>query len=245
MPAADGAKETVFDAKVEQAVRRFQEERDRPDGLVGPGTRRVLNGETAVFEPVKNEANSAQMERWRWLPNDLGPFYVTVNIPEFTLRVMEEGKAAFTTRVVVGKPDKQTPRFSNQMQEVVFNPYWNVPNSIKMEELATLHQGRRRLVFRRRRRRLGYVGVRAQRLLPRIRTKEVDPSMLDWNRIDIRSLNVYQPPGPKNVLGTVKFVFPNKHDVYMHDTTQKNLFAKTVRAESHGCMRRTIWNSLP
>jgi L,D-transpeptidase YcbB len=241
VPARDGAKETMFDADVEQAVRRFQEERGyRPDGLVGPGTRRVLNGQQQQSSsPAKTRLMLLNMERWRWLPNDLGSFYVTVNIPEFTLRVMEQGKPEFTTRVVVGKPDKQTPIFSNEMQEVVFNPYWNVPNSIKMEELLPsitgggggdwfFHGGGGgwdTSVFARN-------GLRVA-----IGTKEVDPAMLDWSRIDIRSLNIYQPPGPDNVLGTVKFLFPNKHDVYMHDTTQKNLFAKAVRAESHGCMR--------
>ena len=75
------------------------------------------------------------MERWRWLPHDLGSFYVNVNIPEFVLRVMGEGKPVHTARVVVGKPDKQTPIFSKEMQEIVFNPYWNVPNSIKTEEI--------------------------------------------------------------------------------------------------------------
>ena len=76
------------------------------------------------------------MERWRWLPHDLGAFYVTVNIPEFMLRVVEDGKPIHSTRVVVGKPDKQTPIFSDEMEEIVFNPYWNVPNSIKNEEIA-------------------------------------------------------------------------------------------------------------
>jgi murein L,D-transpeptidase YcbB/YkuD len=238
VPATGEAKETVFDAEVEQAVRRFQEERGyRPDGLVGPGTRRVLNGgQQRSSNPSRTRLILLNMERWRWLPNDLGPFYVTVNIPEFTLRVMAEGKSAFTTRVVVGKPDKQTPVFSNEMQEVVFNPYWNVPNSIKMEELLPSIRGGGDFFF-------GGGGAWDTSVFARnglrvaIGTKEVDPSMLDWNRIDIRSLNIYQPPGPDNVLGTIKFVFPNKHDVYMHDTTQKNLFAKTVRAESHGCMR--------
>jgi L,D-transpeptidase YcbB len=241
VPAGDGVKETQFDASVDDAVKRFQEERGvRPDGVVGPGTRRMLNGQQQQHSsnPSRTRLILLNMERWRWLPNDLGSFYVTVNIPEFMLKVMEQGKPEFTTRVVVGKPDKQTPIFSNEMQEVVFNPYWNVPNSIKMEELLPSIRGGGDWFF-------GGGGgggwdtsVFARNgLRVAIGTKEVDPAMLDWNRIDIRSLNIYQPPGPDNVLGTVKFLFPNKHDVYMHDTTQKNLFAKAVRAESHGCMR--------
>jgi len=159
---------------------------------------------------------------------------VTVNIPEFMLRVVEDGTPIHDARVVVGKPDKQTPVISDEMEEVVFNPYWNVPNSIKMEEIAPY---------------MGYGGgffgggwdtsVLARHNL-RIRGasgREIDPNSIDWGRVDIRNYELFQPPGPDNVLGTVKFVFPNKHDVYMHDTTQKNLFAQTVRAESHGCMR--------
>jgi murein L,D-transpeptidase YcbB/YkuD len=236
--AEDGTsgKETLFDASVDEAVKRFQESRGvMPDGLVGPGTRRLLNQgqHQQAASPGRVRLILLNMERWRWLPSDLGPFYVTVNIPEFTLRVMEDGKVAHSTRVVVGKPDKQTPVFYKDMQEIVFNPIWNVPNSIKMEELLPAIReggdwfggGWDTSVLERHNLRVNMGG------------KEIDPSRLDWSRIDIRSLNIYQPPGPDNVLGTVKFVFPNKHDVYMHDTTQKNLFAQTVRAESHGCMR--------
>jgi murein L,D-transpeptidase YcbB/YkuD len=238
VPAADPAKENVFDANVEEAVDRFQQERGyRPDGMVGPGTRRVLNQQNRqTSSPARTRQILINMERWRWLPNDLGSFYVTVNIPEFMLRVMEDGQAGFTTRVVVGKPDKQTPVFSNEMQTIVFNPYWNVPNSIKTDELLPSIRGGGDFFF-------GGGGMYDASVFARnglrvaIGTKEVDPSRLDWSRIDIRNLNVYQPPGPTNVLGVVKFLFPNKHDVYMHDTTQKNLFAKTIRAESHGCMR--------
>jgi murein L,D-transpeptidase YcbB/YkuD len=174
------------------------------------------------------------MERWRWLPHDLGSFYVNVNIPEFVVRVMGDGKPVHTARVVVGKPDKQTPIISKEMQEIVFNPYWNVPNSIKTEEIRPFltEEG-------------GWFGgggwntavLERHNLRINIGGREVDPARIDWNRVDIRSLNIYQPPGPDNVLGNLKFVFPNSHDVYMHDTTQKSLFAKTVRAESHGCMR--------
>jgi murein L,D-transpeptidase YcbB/YkuD len=239
VPAADPSKENVFDAGVEEAVDRFQQERGyRPDGMVGPGTRRVLNQQSR--QPVSSPARTRQilvnMERWRWLPNDLGSFYVAVNIPEFMLRVMDDEKPAFTTRVVVGKPNTQTPVFSHEMETIVFNPYWNVPNSIKTDELLPAIRGGGDFFF-------GGGGFYDASVFARnglrvaIGSREVDPSRLDWSRIDIRSLNVYQPPGPTNVLGVVKFLFPNKHDVYMHDTTQKNLFAKAVRAESHGCMR--------
>jgi murein L,D-transpeptidase YcbB/YkuD len=241
MPATDqdGApvKATLFDASVAEAVKQFQVAHGHaPDGLVGTGTRRLLNQQhvQTASSPAKTRLILLNMERWRWLPHDLGPYYVNVNVPEFILRVVDEGKPVHTTRVVVGKPDKQTPIFSNEMQEVVFNPFWNVPNSIKTEEIRPYlrEEG-------------GWFGgggwntavLERHNLRINVGGREVDPSQLDWNRIDIRSLNIYQPPGPDNVLGNVKFVFPNKHDVYMHDTPQKSLFAKTVRAESHGCMR--------
>jgi len=171
------------------------------------------------------------MERWRWLPDNLGSLYVMVNVPEFTLRVVEDGKVIHTARVVVGKPDKQTPIFSQDMQEIVFNPYWNVPNSIKTEELLPyLAQGGGLFggdtsILERHNLHVNYGG------------HEVNPASLDWGGIDIRSVEIFQPPGGDNPLGRVKFVFPNKHDVYMHDTTQKNFFAQSIRAESHGCMR--------
>jgi L,D-transpeptidase YcbB len=235
-----GANEKMFDRDVLEAVKRFQYAHGAiPDGLVGMGTRRMLNaGDQQQPHPVGGKAKIDQllvnMERWRWLPHDLDPYYVTVNIPEFMLRVVDDGKTIHSTRVVTGKPDKQTPVFSDEMEEIVFNPYWNVPNSIKMQEIAPyLQQGG------------GFFGggwdtsILARHNL-RIRGasgREIDPDTIDWGRVDIRNYELYQPPGPDNVLGTVKFVFPNKHDVYMHDTTQKNLFAQTVRAESHGCMR--------
>jgi murein L,D-transpeptidase YcbB/YkuD len=233
-----GANENMFDRDVLEAVKRFQYAHGAlPDGLVGAGTRRMLNAGDQqqphqVGGKARIDALLVNMERWRWLPHDLGPYYVTVNIPEFTLRVVEDGKTIHSARVVTGKPDKQTPVISDEMEEIVFNPYWNVPNSIKMQEIAPYFgQGG------------GFFGGWDTSILQRhgLRIKyggrDVDPDSIDWSRNDIRNFDLVQPPGPTNVLGTVKFVFPNKHDVYMHDTTQKNLFAQTVRAESHGCMR--------
>jgi L,D-transpeptidase YcbB len=233
-----GANEAKFDEAVLEAVRQFQSTHGSvADGMVGAGTRRLLNGgqrqQEAVGSPARIRQILVNMERWRWLPHDLGAFYVTVNIPEFTLRVVEEGTPIHTTRVVVGKPDKQTPVISDEMEEVVFNPYWNVPNSIKMEEIAPyFSQGG------------GFFGggwdtsvLHRHGLRIRYGGRDIDPDAVDWSRNDLRNFDLVQPPGPTNVLGRVKFVFPNKHDVYMHDTTQKFLFNNAVRAESHGCMR--------
>jgi len=236
---SDTADATSFDDHVLDAVRKFQLAHGSiPDGMVGAGMRQLLNsggqrprqvGSTARIRSVL-----INMERWRWLPHDLGSFYVNVNIPEFMLRVMSNGKPIHTTRVVVGKVDKQTPIFSKDMQEIVFGPFWNVPTSIKVEEIRPYLReeaswwgggGWNTAVLQRHDLRVRYAG------------RELDPASIDWNRVDIRTLELFQPPGPTNVLGRVKFVFPNKHDVYMHDTPQKFLFANPVRAESHGCMR--------
>src|SRR5262249_11689724 len=237
--SAPDSNEKLFDKDVVDAVKRFQYAHGTiPDGLVGAGTRHMLNGQQQQPRPVGGQARIdailVNMERWRWLPHDLGPFYVTVTIPEFLLRVVQDDKPNHTTRVVTGKPDKQTPIISEEMEEIVFNPYWNVPNSIKMEEIAPYFgQGGGGFFGG------GYDTSILQRhgLLIRYAGRDIDPNTIDWSRNDIRNFDLVQPPGPDNVLGRVKFLFPNKHDVYMHDTTQKNLFAQTVRAESHGCMR--------
>jgi L,D-transpeptidase YcbB len=165
------------------------------------------------------------MEQWRWMPEDLGSFYVWVNIPEFTLRVVRNGRVVHSERVVVGRPDTQTPVFSDEMEQVIFHPYWGVPDSIKKNELLpSLARGN--------------VGVlERHNLRVSYRGRDINPSTVDWSRVDLRKFHVYQPPGSGNVLGVVKFRFPNKHDVYMHDTPSKSLFNASVRAFSHGCMR--------
>jgi murein L,D-transpeptidase YcbB/YkuD len=238
IPAQDGGNANLFDKDVYTAVRQFQLAHGvAPDGMVGSGTRRILNdqqGPARQASSPKIQQILVNMERWRWLPPDMGSYYVNVNIPEFMVRVVEDGKVVHAARIVAGKPDHQTPVLSDEMEEIVFNPYWNVPNSIKMQEIAPyLQQGG------------GFFGggwdtsILARHGL-RIRGasgRDIDPDSIDWGTADIRNYELYQPPGPDNVLGTVKFLFPNKHDVYLHDTTQKNLFAQSVRAESHGCMR--------
>jgi murein L,D-transpeptidase YcbB/YkuD len=165
------------------------------------------------------------MEEWRWMPESLGDFYVWVNVPEFLIRVVKNDKVIHTERVVVGKADTQTPIFSDEMEQVIFHPNWGIPDSIKKNDiLPTLLRGSTKMIER--------YNVRIQS-----GGRDIDPLSVDWTQNDIRKFHVYQPPGANNLLGVVKFRFPNKHDVYMHDTPQKHLFNLSVRANSHGCMR--------
>jgi murein L,D-transpeptidase YcbB/YkuD len=165
------------------------------------------------------------MEQWRWMPESLGDFYVWVNVPDFTLRVVKGGQVIHSERVVVGKRETPTPIFSQSMEQVIFHPNWGIPESIKKQDvLPSLIRGSTRIFT--------FYQLRIQR-----GGRDVDPATVDWSTADIRQFHVYQPPGENNVLGRVKFRFPNKHDVYMHDTPQKQLFNADVRAFSHGCMR--------
>ncbi len=213
--------ETHYDDKLAVAVAKFQDERGhKADGIVGSKTRAALN-DIEVPSPEKILAN---MEQWRWMPEDLGNFYVWVNIPDFMVRVVKDGKIIHEERIVTGEIDKQTPVFSDVMETIFFNPRWNVPDSIKVLELYP-NLARGGGSFQRQ-------GLKLMR-----NGREVSPGSVNWGTADIRNYDVYQPAGPGNVLGVVKFTFPNKHAVYLHDTTAKSLFNETSRPFSHGCMR--------
>jgi murein L,D-transpeptidase YcbB/YkuD len=165
------------------------------------------------------------MEQWRWMPSDLGGFHVWANIPEYTVRIVKNGRVVHDERMVVGRTSTQTPVFSDEMEQVIFHPYWGVPESIKKNELMPSLARGNTGILERHNLRISYRG------------RNVDPDTVDWTRVDLRKFHVYQPPGNGNVLGVVKFRFPNKHDVYMHDTPSRRLFNASVRTFSHGCMR--------
>jgi len=211
---SENADDTHYDAKVAEAVRKFQESVElRPTGVLDDQTVRAINN------PKRDKQIDivvVNMERWRWLPRDLGApaigdAYVILNIPDYTLKVMQHGAQVWTTKVVTGKPGiHATPLLTETMKYITVNPTWNVPPSIVYGEyLPALQQ---------------------------------DPTVLQ--RMGLRldrnpdgSVHISQPPGEANALGRIRFNFPNKFLVYQHDTPDKYLFAKEERAYSHGCMR--------
>jgi len=165
------------------------------------------------------------LERWRWLPRDLGDRYVLINVPAYQMQVVEGEKPVLSMRVIVGKPDTPTPLFSDEMTYVNFSPYWNIPESILREE--TLPRLARDPDYLRRNN-LEVVGT----------SGTIDPAGIDWSDEEAtRGIRLRQAPGPENALGLVKFIFPNHFNVYLHDTPTDKLFFKDVRALSHGCIR--------
>ncbi|MEZ5856956.1 MAG: L,D-transpeptidase family protein [Hyphomicrobiaceae bacterium] len=180
------------------------------------------------------------MERWRWLPDTLGNFYVWDNVPEQLTRVYHDDKKVLEERIVVGKPKTPTPMFSAPMKFVIFQPSWGVPDGIKTNELGPML---RRAQARQSGGWFFNENDGATRALRRHELKvfrggrEINPDSVDWARVDIRQFHFTQPPSAKNVLGVVKFRFPNKFDVYMHDTADRHLFSRSPRTFSHGCMR--------
>ncbi len=210
-----------YDNELVEAIKAFQQNMGLiVDGVTGPATIAALNGGTeATIEDI-----IANMERWRWMPKDLGDFYVFVNIPEFRLAVMRGDEITHSTRVVVGKPQFKTPVFSDEIEHIVVNPFWNVPASIARNEIGPA------LV-----RNPGYLAANNMELLSG--GQVINASAVDWSSTSINSFRIRQRPGSNNALGSVKFLFPNKHAVYLHDTPSRSLFSRSARAYSHGCVR--------
>jgi len=203
----DGDDRTVYDKRLASAVAAFQKEKGLPtNGILNAQTVAALSGPS----PARREAELiANMERWRWLPENLGERHVMVNVPEYRLRLMDGGKVAHETRVIVGKEQSQTPIFSEDMKYLVVNPSWTIPPSIMKKEILPGLANDPDYAAKR-----GYKVIRK------------------GGRVIVQ-----QPPGERNALGFVKFMFPNQHAVYLHDTPNRNLFSAAKRAFSHGCVR--------
>ena len=195
-----------YDERLVEAVKRFQFRHGiEPDGIVGAGTAEAMN--VSVEQRILSIRTN--MDRWRWLPRDLGNTFIMVNVAGQEMEVVQNDTAIMAMNVVVGKVGNETPIFRDTLEHIVVNPYWNVPPSIADEEIWPI-------VAR-------------------------DPGYLARNHFEVVNQGgqrtVRQTPGPHNALGTVKFLFPNRHDVYLHDTPADHLFSQAERAFSHGCVR--------
>jgi murein L,D-transpeptidase YcbB/YkuD len=203
--------DTTYDRALYNAVRALQGRHGaRPDGIIGPQVIALVNGPKPVSKSQMIDKVLANMERWRWLPRDLGNTYVMVNVPDFSLKVVDDGRVVWRTKIVVGKPQTPTPLVSAPMDHIIVNPSWYVPQSIIENELLPAY--------------------------------ETDPHIFERMGLEVKRgpdghINVVQPPGVANALGRIKFAFPNKFQVYLHDTPEKRLFSYPQRAFSHGCMR--------
>lgn len=183
-------------------------------------TRQQPGSEARVRQIAQN------MERWRWLPQELGRRYILVDVTAYALEVIERGHPVMSMRVVVGKPSWPTPVLSATMSYVVLSPDWRVPPNIAAKEFLPILRANP-----------AYLAQNNMRLTSG--TQEVDPRSVDWSRVSSKNFpyRIRQEPGPRNPLGNIKFMFPNRFHVYLHDTSSRSLFAKPDRALSHGCVR--------
>ncbi|MEZ5911994.1 MAG: L,D-transpeptidase family protein [Paracoccaceae bacterium] len=213
-----------YDATMQAAVQRFQADHGlTPDGVAGEGTVAEIN----VDPSERLKSVIVALERERWMNFDRGQRHVWVNLADFTAKIIDDGKVTFESRSVVGKNagDTRSPEFSDVMEYMVVNPTWNVPRSIVTKEYLPMLQKNPNAA--------GHLRITDSR------GRVVDRGAVDFTQFSARSFPfaMSQPPSSRNALGLVKFMFPNKHNIYLHDTPQKSLFDREVRAFSHGCIR--------
>jgi L,D-transpeptidase YcbB len=215
----------TFDMAIQKAVQQFQRDNGlTPDGVAGEGTIALVN-----LEPVDRlKSVLVALERVRWLNGTtLGDRHIWVNLPDFTAKIVDHGKVTFETVTVVGmnQDDRRSPEFSDLMEFMVINPTWSVPRSITVKEYLPMLQRNRHAA--------GHL-----RIVDR-RGRVVDRNSTDFTQYTAKNFpfSMSQPPSDDNALGLVKFIFPNKWNIYLHDTPSKSLFQKEIRAFSHGCIR--------
>lgn len=243
--------EEVFDDELKDAVVSFQKSHGlTPDGVVGPTTLKFLN----ISAQKKVEQIRLNLERMRWLPRNLGEKYLLVNIPDYKLKMYDKGEIKLEMPVVVGEKKHPTPVFSNEMSYITLNPYWRIPPRIAQKELLPKIVKNPNYAIEK--------GIRVHSQWDPS-SDEVDTNDINWNEyltyiksleakrknkisepvmaseeiLSLPNLRFIQIPSDNNPLGRMKFMFPNKYSVYMHDTPAKSLFSRTTRAFSHGCIR--------
>jgi murein L,D-transpeptidase YcbB/YkuD len=215
----------LYDPNLVEAVKSFQRTRGlKPSGIIGQQTIDAFNTAPANAAPTAADI-IANMERWRWLPRELGDEYVMVNVPDFSLTVVRDDVVTHKARAIVGRVANPTPIFSETMTHIIVNPYWNVPYSIvKKEYLGKAQETRGEALAR------GNFEVE-------VGNRVVDPTTVDWSTVSASQVHLRQRPGSGNALGNIKFMFPNQHSVYIHDTSSRGLFVQDYRSLSHGCVR--------
>ncbi len=214
----------AYDANIQKAVQQFQLAHGlSADGVAGPGTISEINKPAA--ERLKSVI--VALERERWVNQERGKRHVLVNITDFTATIVDNGKVTFQTRSVVGAndSDRRTPEFSDVMEFMVINPTWNVPRSIATKEYLPM--------MKRNKNAAGHLQLYDSR------GRKVSRSSINFAKYNASNFPyaIKQPPSRRNALGLVKFIFPNKYNIYLHDTPSKSLFKRETRAFSHGCIR--------
>jgi len=228
LPAeADTAAADVFDDALHEAAQAFQQRHGLGvDGLVGQQSLRALN----VSAGQRVQQIVYNLERWRWLPDDLGERHIRVNIAAFDLQVMEGLESVMDMRVVVGRPYRRTPVFSDRITYLALAPYWNVPPRMSVVDILPQVQ-----------RDVGYLQQQNMRVFRgwSAGAQAIDPATIDWQSLSPRNFpyRFRQEPGPNNALGDVKFMFPNSFNVYLHDSPARELFRRPDRSFSSGCIR--------
>jgi murein L,D-transpeptidase YcbB/YkuD len=223
MAATQTLEPTLYDAAMQAGIKHFQQRHGiEADGIIGSSTQAALN----VPASDRVEQIALTLERMRWMPNNLGSRYVLVNIPGYSLKAVS-GSAQLTMPVIVGANSTKTPMFSKEITNVVINPSWGVPAKIAVNELLPKV-----------RKNPSYLNNAGYTVIARD-GGEIDPSVVDWNSIDKSnfSYSFRQNPGSGNALGKVKFTIPDSDNIYLHDTARPELFSRSDRNLSHGCVR--------
>ncbi len=216
-----------FDESLSEGVRKFQKRHGlETDGVVGAKTLAAMN--VSVEDRIRQiEIN---LERWRWIPRDLGVRYILVNIADYSLAVVENQEIVLEMKVVVGKAYRQTPVFSEKMRYLVLNPFWSIPLKIAVEDKLPIIINDPDYLTKQGIKVLDGWSENAQ---------EINPAVINWKKMNMNYFpyNLRQDPGPMNALGKIKFMFPNKFFIYLHDTPQRGLFRRAARDFSSGCIR--------
>lgn len=218
-----------YDQDLAEAVAQFMIAKGKGrQRVIGRNIRAAINDDlrkTALSKYASPTKILANMERWRHVPAELGDLHIWNNLPEYTTSLVKSGEVIHSERIIIGKKNTQTPIFSDKMSYVVFKPEWGVPSSIKIKSLLPkLRAG-------------DYDALRRKGMAIKINGKKQRPSRYDWFKTDIRAVPIVRESGGGNPLGNMKFMFPNRHAVYMHDTPKRHLFKSTQRTFSHGCIR--------